>query len=51
VSIDQTKKLPMKDGEKGNKDGQEVYDSYGIAHVPMHWVSKASLPVAAGSGQ
>jgi hypothetical protein len=47
----------MKDGEKGNKDGQGVYDSYGIAHVPMRWVSKASLPIkaslpmAAGSGQ
>jgi hypothetical protein len=51
VSIDQTKKLPMKDGEKGNKDGQGVYDPYGIAHVPMRWVSKASLPAAAGSGQ
>ncbi len=30
ASIDQTKELPIKDGEKGNRDGGGAYDAYGL---------------------
>ena len=44
-SIDQAKKLPMRYGEKDNKDGSGVYDSYGINDRSMRWVLKA-VPLA-----
>jgi hypothetical protein len=50
VSIDQAKKLPMKYGEKGNKDGSGVYDSYGLCDYPMRRVTKAKLVTGADSG-
>lgn len=49
-SIDQTKKLPMKDGEKGNKDGTGVYDSYGFSDVSMRRTPKTERTAAADSG-
>ncbi len=44
-SIDQAKKLPMRYGEKDNKDGSGVYDSYGISDRSIRWVLKA-VPLA-----
>jgi len=37
ASIDQTKELPIREGEKGNKDGSGMYDAYGICDYPMKW--------------
>ncbi|KAE9372295.1 hypothetical protein N431DRAFT_466557 [Stipitochalara longipes BDJ] len=51
VSIDQTKNLPTRNGEKEKNDGYGVYDSYGIGSCPMRWKRKAKPPTGAGLGQ